>query len=235
MKDQNPTNNLNFKSLLQPNKSLTMKNFLITLSFLLTTGILSAQVKIGLRLNSPSVSAKEASKEYFVREVGSVFNVNYLSTKTSYAYGLGFYKDIGSAYIGADILYRKKTVQYKIDEIKVSTRSAEVYVDKFQEITVPVVAGWRKNNFKLGLGPVFTVKADREFTLNSMPGFTVDERKIDTGFQFQLGYIVRDRIHIDLKHESSFNQSGDDYKVLGKQMNLKNLPNALSLGVGIFF
>jgi len=235
MKELAPTKQPNLKSLLQPIKSLIMKNFLIAICFILTSGIVSAQTKIGLRLVSSSVSAKEASKDFFVREAGSVFDVNYLSTKTSYGYGLGFYREIGSAYLSSDIIYRNKTVQYKVDDIKVSSRNANIYKDEFQELSWSVVAGWQKNNFKVGLGPVFTFKADRDFSLNSMPGFSVDERKIDTGFQFQVGYIIKDRIHLDLRREISFNQSGDDYKVLGRQMNLKSLPSATSFSVGIFF
>lgn len=212
-----------------------MKNFLFTLSFLFITGILSAQIKMGLRASSPSISSKEASKEYFIPEVGTLFNVNYLSTRTSYAYGLGFYKDIGNAFLGADILYRKKTQQYKIDETSLTVRSANLYEDKFQEISVPIVAGWRAKNFKLGLGPVFTFKTDSEFSLAAMEGFSVSERKIDTGFQFLVGYIIKDRIHLDLKRELSFNQAGDDYKIKGKQMNLKNMPHTASFSIGIFF
>jgi len=71
--------------------------------------------------------------------------------------------------------------------------------------------------------------------LTSVPGFTTDQRKVDTGFQFQVGYIIKDRIHIDLRRELNFNQSGDEYKVLGKQMNLKSLPHTATLSVGVFF
>jgi len=228
MKDQN-------SKLAVLSKSLIMKNFLIILSFLLTTGALSAQVNIGLRFNSPSVSNNEASKEFFVKEVGSVYNLNYLSTRTSYAYGLGFYKEIGSAYIGADILYREKTEQFKVDEIRVNTRNARIHEDKFKEVSIPIVAGWRKNNFKIGAGPVFTLIADRNFSLKSLEGFTTDEKKVDTGFQFQVGYIIKDRIHIDLKRELNFNQPGDDYKIFGNQVKLKSLPHTASLSVGVYF
>jgi len=235
MKDQTPTPETNLKSLLQPNKLLIMKNFLIILSFLLTTGAISAQAKIGLRLSSPSVSAKEASKDFYLKEVGLVYNVNYLSTRTSYAYGLSFYNEIGSAYIGADILYRSKTEQFKIDEIQVTSREAQIYEDKFKEVTIPIVAGWRKNNFKVGAGPIFTLIADRDFSLSNLPGFTVNERKVDTGFQFQIGYIIKDRIHVDLKRELNFNHSGDDYKFLDKNVNLKSMPHTATLSVGVYF
>lgn len=235
MNDKNNILSNNIKSLFPTIKLQVMKNFLITISFLFIAGILSAQVKIGLRASSPSISSKEASKEYFIPETGTLLDVNYLSTRTSYAYGLGFYKDVGNAFIGADILYRKKTVHFEVDETSVRTRGANLYEDKFQEITIPIVAGWRKNNLKLGLGPVFTFKADSEYSLATMNGITVSERKIDTGFQFLLGYIIKDRIHIDLKRELNFNQAGDDYKVKDRQMNLKNLPHTASISVGVFF
>ncbi len=211
-----------------------MKNFLFTLSFLLTTSILSAQFQIGLKVSSPSLSNNQASDEYYIPSAKSLFEVNYLSTRTSYAYGLSLYKDVGTAYLGADILYRGKTVQYKVDEIKVLSRNANLYTDTFKELSVPVVAGYRKNNFKVGVGPVFTFQVDGQYSLNAMEGFEIYKRKIDTGFQFQLGYIIKNRIHVDLNHQFSFNQSGDEYKVLGKQMNLKSLPQFSTLNFGIY-
>lgn len=202
---------------------------------MLTTGILSAQIQIGLRGSSPSVSSKEVSKQFYNIDRTGAYELNYLSTRTSYAYGLGFYKDVGPAWIGADILYRSKTVHYTVDELKTKERGANSYEDKFKEVTIPVAAGWRKNNLKLGLGPVFTLKAQSEYTLSDMPEIGVSQRKIDTGFQFLVGYVIKDRIHIDLKRELNFNQTGEDYQVEGKNLNLKSLPHTGSISVGIFF
>ncbi len=234
------TNNENSKtkilvSIIRTNKSTSMKNVMLILSFMLTTGILSAQIKIGLRGTSPSFSAKEVSKQFYNIDRSGAYDLKYLSTRTSYAYGLGFYQDIGHAWIGGDLLYRKKSVQYSLDEMGKTERGAKAYEDKFKELSIPIAAGWRKNNLKLGLGPVFTFKAQSDYGLLEMPEFSISKRKIDTGFQFLVGYIIKDRIHIDVKRELNFNQTGEDYQVRGKNLNLKSLPHTASLSVGVFF
>lgn len=211
-----------------------MKNLILVLSFMLTSGILSAQFKIGVKVASPSFSAKEASKDFYNVDKTSAYQLDYLSTRTSYAYGLSFYKEIGPAFLGADILYRSKSVEYQIDDFDLKRREATSYEDSFKEITVPVIAGWRKNNFKIGLGPTFTFKADRDYTLSELPEFSVNERKVDTGFQFQIGYIIKDRIHIDLKRELNFNQSGQDYYLNGRSLNLKSMPHTGSISLSIY-
>lgn len=224
-----------FKSFYRTTKSTTMKNLFLIVSFMLTTGILSAQIKIGIKGSTPSVSAKETSKQFMNYENNAILELNYMSTRTSYAYGLGLYKDVGPAWISADILFRKKSVHYTLGDVTTRERGADAYEDKFKEVTIPVAAGWRLKNFKVGLGPVFTFKAQSEYSLTDMPEFSIDTRKLDTGFQFLVGYIIKDRIHIDLKRELNFNQTGEDYKVSGKNMNLRSLPHTGSISVGVFF
>lgn len=211
-----------------------MKNLILIISLMLTSGILSAQFKIGVKAATPTFSANEASKEFYNVDKTGAFQLDYLSTKTSYAYGLSFYQDIGTAFLSADVLYRSKTVEYNLSTLDLRERGSTTYQDQFKEITVPVIAGWRKNNFKLGLGPSFTFKADRQYSLDEMPEISLSERRIDTGFQFQIGYIIKDRIHIDLRREMNFNQSGQDYRVNGRNLNLKSLPHTGSITVGIY-
>ena len=227
------TNNL--KSIIRTYKSTTMKNLILVLSFMLTSGILSAQFKIGLKGSSPSISSKEVTKQFYNIDRTGAYELNYLSTRTSYAYGLGLYQEVGPAFISADILFRSKAVQYDVKDLNSRNRGAAAYEDKYKEITVPVVAGWRKNDLKLGVGPVFTFKAQSEHALAEMPEFTVSQRKLNTGFQFLVGYIIKDRIHVDLKRELNFNQTGEDYQLSGKNLNLKSLPHTGSISVGIFF
>ena len=223
------------KSFFRTYKSTTMKNLILVMSFMLTTGILSAQFSIGIRGGSPSISAKEVTKQFYNSDNTGAFELNYLSTRTSYSYGLGLYQDIGPAFLSADVLFRSKTVQYNLAALDSRNRSETAYEDEFKEITIPVAAGWRKNNLKIGLGPVFTFKAQSEYSLEEMDEFSVNQRGVDTGFQFLLGYIIKDRIHIDIRRELNFNQTGQDYQVNGKNLNLKSLPHTGSVSVGIFF
>lgn len=211
-----------------------MKNLFITLILAISSNLTFAQSHIGIKFGSPTVSSKTTSKDLLSNETGEFYKLNYLSTKTSYSYGLALYNDIGENWwLSADILFRKKEVNFNVID-NPFTRSSNPYSDKFSELVVPVAAGFRKNNFKIGVGPTFSYKAKSEISLTSMDGFSIDERKLNTGFQFLVGYIIKDRIHIDLKKELNFNGTGDDYFFNHKQLKLKSLPHTFSFSAAIY-
>lgn len=211
-----------------------MKNILLIAALIFITNNLSAQTQIGLKFGSPTISAKSTSKDFFNKDIGQLYSLDYLSTKTSYSYGLSLYNEIGDNWwLSADVLYRKKEVNYSVD-LGFTQRDNVLYQDNFKEVHIPITAGFRKNNFKFGLGPSFTIKADSQYSLTQLEGFTLNPRKVETGFQFTAGYIVKDRIHIDLKHELNFNGTGDDYRFDYRQIKLKSMPQNFSLSASIY-
>ncbi len=211
-----------------------MKNLLIALTLILTSNFIFAQSQLGIKFVAPTVSSNTASKDFYHKDSGQLYKLNHLSTRTSYSYGLSLYNNIGDNWwLSADALYRKRQVDFKMTPAKL-TRSSNSYSDNYNEIVLPIAAGFRKNNFKVGLGPTFTYTAKSELSLTDLEGFTNNERKVKTGFQFMIGYTIKDRIHIDLKRELNFSGTGDDYKFNHKNLNLKSMPHTFSLSASIY-
>lgn len=211
-------------------KKLTLAIFLF---FLVQQ--LSGQFTIGLKATSPTASSQKTYKEFWNGDAGKLYGLTYLSTKTSYAYGLSLHSEFEPGWLTVDVLYRKRTVDYKLDQLDVRTRALESYEDNFTELSLPVLAGIRKNNFKVGLGPVFNYKIDSQYGMKEVEGFQVNPRKLNTGFQFMVGYVLMDHIHIDVKRELSFNQVGEDYLSNGRYLGLKTMPKTTTLSFGVFF
>ena len=212
-----------------------MKKLSLAISLLFLVMNLSAQLSIGLKATSPTFSSDKIYKEFYNRDIGVLHGLSYLSTRTSYSYGLSFHSEFKPGWLTVDLMYRKRSVQYRVGSQPSTKRSINYMEDNFKELSVPVLAGIRKNNFKIGLGPVFNFKLKSEYGLAGLSGFTVHQRNINTGFQFMFGYVINDRFHIDLKRELSFNQSGEEYKSMNKFINLNNLPKSTSLSIGMFF
>jgi len=212
-----------------------MKNLITTIIFLFAMNALCAQSTFGLKLTSPTVSSKETYKEFFNRDLGTLHGLTYISTRTSAAYGASFHSDFKPGWLTIDLMYRKRAVQYKLEKLPVGPRANKFVQDEFQELSIPVLAGLRKNNFKVGIGAVFNVKLDSKYGIKNVEGFSINPRKLNTGFQFMLGYVVKDHFHIDLKREIGFNQVGEEYKSMEKFINLRTLPKTTSISVSAYF
>ncbi len=216
-----------------------MKNTIIRTTFAFVFMAIAtssfAQFKIGLRAASPTVSSQETYKELGDSKSLTMYGLNYLSTQTSFSYGLGFYNEIGkNAWLMGEVLYRKETVEYSLEMLNTLERAGSTMTDEHQVASFQIAAGWKLKDFKIGLGPVFNYRIESDYSLDNYDGFTVEDNKWKPGFQFNLGYVIKDHIHIDLKKEISFYSVGDDYNISGKDLRLKKLPHNFHVSFGIF-
>jgi len=212
-----------------------MKNLITLITFLFSLSTLSGQSSFGLKVTSPTVSSKPTYKEFFNREAGTLHGLTYLSTRTSVALGASYHADFKPGWLTIDLMYRQRSVLYKLEQLPIRTRAQNLVQDDFKELTIPVLAGIKKNNFMVGLGPVFNFKLDSKYGIENVEGFTVNPRNLNTGCQFMIGYVLADRFHIDLKREIGFNQVGEDYKSMGKFINLRTLPKTTSISFSAYF
>jgi len=193
-----------------------MKNLFTSIILIFAFQALTAQATVGFKLTSPTVSSKETYKEFFNGDAGILYGLTYQSTRTSAAYGASFHTDFKPGWLTIDLMYRKRTVFYQLQNIPVAPRAKNLIQDNFQELSIPVLAGLSKNNFKIGLGAVFNLKLESNYGLKDVEGFTINPRALNTGFQCVVGYVIKDKVHIDLKREIGFNQVGEDYKSMDK-------------------
>lgn len=211
-----------------------MKKLFTTFSFLFLVNMLFAQASFGLKVMSPTVSSEETYKEFFNRDAGTLYGLTYLSTRTTASVGLSFHSSFQPGWLTIDLLYRKRSTLYNLEKIPVDPRSQNLVTDEFKELTIPVVAGINRNNFKIGLGPVFNFKLASKYGIQDVDGFTINPRNLNTGFQFMFGYVIKDRFHVNLIREVGFNQVGEDYKSMGKFINMKTRPKNISVSVGLY-
>jgi len=213
-------------------KNIKIFIVMLVLSFLATNSF--GQLRIGIKGVTPTLSSKESSRTYFEPVNGSEYNLSYLSTKSSYSVGLSLYQQKEKVFVMADLLYKRTTSEFRINISNKIVRESESTFDKHKMLSIPVVAGFRKENFKVGLGPVFNVKLESEYGLSKFEGFHVSERKVNKGIVFLLGYTVKDHIQIDLRHEISLGSEGDDYRIVGNPLKIYSHPQSFSVSVGVF-
>ena len=202
-------------------------------SFILT-GKLSAQVKIGIKASTPTLSSKISSREYWEPINKTQYDLTYISTKNSYSFGMSLYKDLSQAFLLTDILFRSTTVEYDIKMSNNLRRESSKIFDRHKVISVPIIAGFKKENFKMGLGPVFNIKANSNYGLLKYEGFNLQNRKLGKAIQFLVGVELKNHVQIDLRHELSFDSEGDDYNIVGNPLKIYSHPQSFSVSVGVF-
>ena len=201
---------------------------------LLITTTSSAQITIGIKASSPTFSAKESSREYYEPKYQSKYGLTYVSTRSSYSFGMSLYQDLEFAFVMMDFLYKKNTVDYRLDMHNSLGRETSTLRDHHKILSMPIVAGYKKKNFKVGVGPVFNLKIDSDYGLTQYEGFNLETRRIQRAVQILVGYEIMNHIHVDLRHEISLDAEGDDYNIVGNPLKIYSHPQSFSVSVGIY-
>ena len=204
----------------------------LVFSFIATNSF--SQFRIGVKATTQTLSAKQSSRIYWEPVNNSQYSLDYISTRSSYGIGLTFFQEIGSVFIMGDVLYKKSTSEYRLSMTNDIKRESNRVLDRHELVTIPVIAGYRNKNLKIGLGPVFNVKMKSEYGLMDFEGFNMQGRKLNKGVQFLIGIKIKDHLQIDLRHELSFDSVGDDYNIVGNPLKLHSHPQSFSVSVGIY-
>jgi hypothetical protein len=198
-----------------------------------------AQFSFGVKAEYTLSTAPSSSLEIISssRPV-QVHNLNYLRTKDQISYGLSLYNENDLLWVNLDLLYGKTESLYSVENLiggfqrNISTR--ELNVTETQ-LSLPLSAGLKFNNIKIGGGPILNYTLNTSNQDLGVDGLVESREKITGGFQFLVGYIIKDRFHIDLKREFNFTDVGKNYTFEGIPTEQNNSPNGISLSLSAFF
>ncbi len=192
------------------------------------------QAEFGIRIGSPTFSSAQVSDNYLDPVSDNYYNLHYISTNGGPTYGLAVYDEFEYLWFMGEASFQQTKVHYQITDLRTYERSAEKLVESYANLNFHISAGYRKGIFKLGVGPIFRYNLDRSTNLALYDEFIPREIKLAKGFQFIVGCVLFDHIHVDIKRELSFYASGDDYNFITKPINLNSHPHTWSVNVGVF-
>ncbi len=214
-----------------------MKNTLVLVVLVCLIQTAQAQIQIGIRGSFSQITAAETSKELTNVEPLEMLNLNYTSSSNQVSYGLMVHDENEKVFFSSELLYKKSKHNFELEDVMESLKRNEA-VSEFSyqhtDLSIPLAAGLKVSNFKIGGGPIFNFRLNSENSLAQTESISSTDPKLNMGFQFLVGYIVNKHFHIDLKREVSFNRIGNNYKYLGQPLKLQSSANAFSLSIGIF-
>jgi len=213
-----------------------MRNTIVLIALVCFIQNLTAQVSFGVRANIATSTNPTAEVELSSIAPLELLNLKYLNTKNSLSYGVMVHDENDKVFVTGELLYKSSEHEFEVEN-KIENFKRDASVKQFnythRDLSLPIAAGLKLNNFKLGLGPVLNYRLSSTSSLENLESIKSQEDKLNMGFQFQLGYVINDMIHIDLKREMSFGRVGNNYSYNDMPIKMKTSPHALSLSIGI--
>lgn len=199
------------------------------------------KTSLGFKLNS-SESVLHSSDNIMYTD-----RIEFLGETTTKSLGLFLRKQSDFIFIEADVMYSTYQSRFSIQDLSrsgtgisdipgefLNIEEPETYTDTYHNIDFSLLAGYTRNNFDFGVGPIFhrTIVLDSE--LAQLEGYASSRKILDPGFQFKIGYNLGP-FNIGVKYEDYFLKTGDHFTLDTKKLKFNSGLNALKLELAIGF
>jgi|GEM_PF-1724192 len=215
-----------------------MKVILFSLACCLAISTANAQLQYGVRSNIFTSTNGEQSVTLQNIAPLEIIDFKYQNNNSGYSAGGFVYGSNKLLFFMTEVLYQSNTSNFTLssDENTLQrARSSRDFSVEKKSIFVPVAAGLKFGNFKVGLGPTFNFALSQSDNIGEMEAFQIEKDPFESGFQFLVGYSLFDRIHLDLKREMSFSKASDGITYRDQDIGMKNSVSKISLSVGVTF
>ena len=209
-----------------------LQHLAFTAILLFSISSLSAQQKLGLRIEYGMQHVK-TQNSYLIGANNRIdYNLSIQDITPVQSIGLYAYKSFGNLFIQPEFLYSSYSVQYAIEDFTDSRPSTSTASksERIQQFDIPVFAGLRFNNFRIGAGPVFHIGETIESELEVIDNINIKPTKLSAGLQLGLGFDFS-FFAIDIKYNREFNQLSDHIRFENQPSGLTSNINSLRLGL----
>lgn len=215
-----------------------MKNHFMVLALLCLAVSLSGQLQVGVKAFYSASYTGEQSKEFVNTSPTQINTVAFKNAGPRKGIGISLYNENDKLFVTADAAYSTSGRTFALQSVSFRRTRLDpevLYETKEKDLRLALNAGIKFKNFKLGVGPELALGLDREETLSEMAEISSTNTKYNTGFNFLVGYIFADNVHVDLKHTYIFQDVSNEFKYQGVPMNLRKNAKYVELSLGLFF
>ena len=221
----------------QSNVSLIMFRYLaigLTAIFLVPAGQGFGQIKLGVKASYSLPFNRYQEIKYDDWQDFLIYKVGFREQDVSPSFGLFSYYNNGLLYFQGEVNYRNIKSRFTkqsfiLDEIIDQNETKSTHY-----ITIPVSAGLIFDNFKAGVGPIFSFIVKENPIFQDLLYFEERREEIEAGFTFSFGLMISN-IHIDLIYEYHFAGVGEYFYFREDNWGFKDQPKFLTLSLGVGF
>jgi hypothetical protein len=131
-----------------------------------------------------------------------------------------------------EVLYTtyEQTLELESYTEEASPRVSNEFVESFQQFDIPLYAGVKFKNVKIGVGPVFHIGQNIDSELSSFNKIELRPSTISAGIQTGVGIDFK-FFSLDLKYQNDFNQATDHIYFNNYNRNLNNSVSSFRVGM----
>ncbi len=212
-----------------------MKHTFIFLAILFSSISLSAQWKVGPKVSAGVILQDAEFYRILPMSDRRIYDLEFVGGSSSYSAGIMAHRNLGPFFLQMEALATSYSLEFRMDRYKSLNQSSPIYTEDYYILELPFIAGVQlKKHFKLGLGPVAEVRADKNSQFSTLDYYNDTTKPVEFGFQALVGYNTG-IFHIDLKYINKFSSIADGFNFGDDDMKLAKSANRLSLSVGVAF
>jgi len=196
---------------------------------------LQSQVNFGVRAGLSSTQLDPS--EILVTDKEGVEQLTMRLKEINYGIhiGLMFRVQINKFYMQPEVLYNTHSVEYEFDEISNPDLAGKVLSERFQQLDIPFMMGFKFSFFRINAGPVGHIPLS---SASDVTEFSDEYRQrfkdLSIGYQAGIGFDIWN-IHLDFRYEGNFNNYGDHIEFFGNKYDFSDTPGRIIGSIGFVF
>jgi len=144
------------------------------------------------------------------------------------------FNDIGPIFLQVEMLATSYRLDFMMSDYKKMAKGSHVFNEQYYLLEIPINAGIRISDFKIGLGPVMEFNLDVDSDMAQLDEYSNMTRSMDFSFQAIAGYKIG-ILHIDIKYINKFSSITDGFALGNDILKYNKSANRLMFGLGVTF
>jgi len=214
-----------------------MKNNIIVSALLCLSISLFGQVQIGIKGQFSSSLTSSVSKDFVKVNPIAIYQINFETASNRQAIGLSLYGENKYLFFNSDFLYSTSGRHFSLQSMS-STRTpldpGIRFDTKESNAKIALNAGLRYKDMKIGLGPEFLYQLTQEENFSTLESITMVDKKLNSGFNFLVGYIINRHLHLDFKFTYMFQDVSNEFEFDGIPLDMRKNPKFVEVGLAYY-
>jgi hypothetical protein len=213
--------------------AITMKRLIITkVCFLFVLNLVFSQVEFGIKGGLHSLDL--AKESIMLIGADEDRQLNLLESDFGFQFGLFTRIKIFGLYIEPSAMLHTTSVNYTLEEIGSNGIANSVLNERFTNLDIPVLLGFKLLLFKAFVGPVAHLNINSSSDLIDINGYSQRFEKATYGFQAGLGFDIW-KLRLEAKYEGNLSKFGD-HMIFGNQnVSFDERPSRVIVNIGFRF
>lgn len=214
-----------------------MKCNLMVLASLCLSINLTGQLQIGVKSVYSINMTSQSLKEFAPKNPNLIYQIRVDGIEPRKALGMSIYVENDKLFFNSDIMLTQTARQFILQSTSYDMTPLDpeqAYETEEKSAKLVINSGYRWWNLKIGVGPEFSYNLSKQQSLTELEAFTMMDTKLQSGFNFMVGYILKKHIHLDLKYTYMFQDISHEFEFESLPMEMRTNPKFIEVGIGLF-